>query len=108
MKLLLVSFVLLLISMVVGHAQNLEIPQKEFTLAFSNETVVLTCGENKKVEIHILKSKAYQKSKLKMGLSSSLPPGLSLSFDPEKGSVDATQAPIQPAPKPFQDNILLS
>ena len=67
-------FIVMLISAsVVGYAQQVEIPQKEFALSISDEMVTLARGENKKVDIRILKSKSYQKGKMKMGLSSSLP-----------------------------------
>jgi uncharacterized membrane protein len=92
MKFMLVSIILA--ASITGLAQSLEIPQKEFSIDFPKETIVLKRGENKKIEIRILKSKAYQKGKMQMGLSSSLPPGISISFDPEKGNVDLTQATI--------------
>jgi uncharacterized membrane protein len=76
------------------YAQQLDIPQKEFTLALESESVTLSRGENKKVEVRILKSKSYQKSKVQMGLSSGLPFGITLSFDPEKGNVDTTSATV--------------
>jgi len=93
-------FVFLLISAsVVSYAQQVEIPQKEFTLSLSEETVTLARGENKKIDIRILKSKGYQKSKMKMGLSSSLPAGITLSFDPDKGDSDLSQATITALPE---------
>ena len=48
--------------------QQLDIPQKEFTLALGeSESVTLSRGENKKIEVRILKSKSYQKGKVQMG-----------------------------------------
>ena len=89
-------FTLLLVTAsVVGYCQQVEIPAKEFTLALSQETVTLARGENKTVEVRILKSKAYQKSKMKMGLSSALPAGVTLTFDPDKGDGDLCQATIR-------------
>ena len=76
------------------YAQQVDIPQKEFGLALESESVTLSRGENKKVEVRILKSKSYQKSKVQMGLSSGLPSGITLSFDPEKGNVDASSATV--------------
>jgi uncharacterized membrane protein len=81
-----------------SNAQSVDIPQKEFTVSLSEETLNLARGENKKVDIRILKSKAYQKGKMKMGLSSSLPAGITLSFDPENGSADVTQATVTALP----------
>src|SRR6186713_3079612 len=88
-------FVLLLAAAsVCSYAQQVEIPQKEFAVSLSEETVTLARGENKSVDVRILKSKAYQKGKVKMGLSSSLPAGVTLSFDPESGSADLSRATI--------------
>lgn len=81
-----------------ANAQSVDIPQKEFTVSLSDETLNLARGENKKVDIRILKSKAYQKGKMKMGLSSSLPAGVTLAFDPENGNADVTQATITALP----------
>jgi uncharacterized membrane protein len=93
-------FIVMLISAtIVGYSQQVEIPQKEFALSLSDETVTLARGENKKVDIRILKSKSYQKGKMKMGLSSSLPAGVTLSFDPEKGEGDLSQATITALPE---------
>jgi uncharacterized membrane protein len=77
-----------------GYAQNIDIPQKEFALSLESESITLARGENKKIEVRILKSKSYQKSKVQLGLSSGLPSGLTLSFDPAKGNVDAATATV--------------
>lgn len=76
------------------YAQQLDIPQKEFALSLESESVTLSRGENKKIEVRILKSKSYQKTKVHMGLSSGLPSGITLAFDPEKGNVDASSATV--------------
>ena len=91
--------VMLISASIVSYAQQVEMPQKEFTLSLSEETVILARGENKKIDIRILKSKAYQKGKMKMGLSSSLPNGIMLSFDPENGDSDSSQATITALPE---------
>jgi hypothetical protein len=74
--------------------QNLEIPQNEFALSLSTEELVLSRGEKGELEILILKSKNYQKSKTKMGVSSSLPKGVTITFNPGKGTFDSTQANV--------------
>ena len=87
------SFGLLVIGLAVS-AQNLEIPQKEFIIYCCKEQLELSRGENKQLDINILKSRGYQKSKTKMGLSSSLPKGVAITFDPDKGNFDSTKANI--------------
>ena len=82
-----------------GYCQQVEIPAKEFALSLSDETVTLARGENKTVEVRILKSKGYQKAKMKMGVSSSLPSGVTLTFDPDKGEGDLSRATITALPE---------
>jgi uncharacterized membrane protein len=92
-------FIVMLISAsFVGYAQQVEIPQKEFAISLSDEMVTLARGENKKVDVRILKSKSFQKGKMKMGLSSSLPAGVTLSFDPDHGEGDLSHATITALP----------
>ena len=84
---------LMLVALAVS-GQNLEIPQNEFALSFSKEQLELSRGEKAELEILILKSKSYQKSKAKMGVSSSLPKGVTITFSPDKGTFDSTIANI--------------
>ena len=87
------SFMLLAATLAVS-AQNLEIPQKEFTIYFSKDRMELSRGEDSQLDVLILKSKAYRKSKTKMGISSSLPKGVAVIFEPDNGSFDSTKANI--------------
>ena len=84
----------LLVAALTVCAQNLEIPQNEFTISFSKNQLELSRGENSQLDVVILKSKSYVKSKIKMGISSSLPKGVAITFDPDKGNFDSTKANI--------------
>ena len=77
------SFMLLAATLAVS-AQNLEIPQKEFTLYFSKDRMELSRGEDSQLDVLLLKSTGYRKSKTKMGISSSLPKGVAVSSMNEK------------------------
>ena len=88
------SFGLLVVGLAVS-AQNLEIPQKEFTISCCKDQLELSRGENKQLDIIILKSRGYQKSKTTMGISSSLPKGVAITFDPDKGNFDTTTVTIR-------------
>src|SRR5688572_28401399 len=90
--------------------QNLEIPQNEFALSFSKEQLELSRGEKGELEIVILKSKSYQKSKAKMGISSSLPQGVTITFSHDKGTFDSTLAnvSIQADAVPGQYTLILN
>ena len=90
-----ITFSLLLLLIVsAATGQNLKIPQNEFALSFSKEQLELSRGEKGELEILILKSKSYKKSKAKMGVSSSLPKGVTITFDPDKGTFDSAKANI--------------
>jgi uncharacterized membrane protein len=105
-----ILLIVILMGSISSYAQQIDIPQKEFTLALESASIALSPGENKKIEVRILKSKGYQKGKVQMGLSSALPAGVSLSFDPEKGNIDSTTATItvQPQASPGQYAIIVN
>lgn len=75
-------------------SQNPDIPQKEFELSLSQGAIQVSRGESKQIKITILKSKRYVKNNVVMGLSSSLPEGLSISFSPDKGDFEVTEATV--------------
>ena len=107
------KFIFLLSLMLVAltvSGQNLEIPQNEFTLYFSEQQLEVSRGEKAELEILILKSKSYQKSKVKMGVSSSLPAGVTITFSPDKGTFESTQAnvSIQADATPGQYTLILN
>jgi hypothetical protein len=88
---------LLLLLLLVGSTvsgQNPEIPQNEFAVSFSKVQLELSRGDKGELEILILKSKSYQKKKAKMGISSGLPKGVTITFDPDKGVFDSSKANI--------------
>lgn len=87
------SFALLVVALT-AQAQNLEIPQKEFTISCSKDQLELSRGDNEQIDVRVTKSRGYQKSKTKMGISSSLPNGVVITYDPDKGNFDSTKATI--------------
>lgn len=84
----------LLLAAFVGRAQNLEIPQKEFSLSFSTYKLELLRGDSSQLDIGVIKSKSYRQNKVKMGISSSVPKGVTIGFSPEKGNFDFTKATV--------------
>jgi hypothetical protein len=85
----------------IGNAQVVEIPEKEFVVSLSEETLNIARWETKKIDVRILKSKAYRKGKMKMGISSSLPAGIKMTFNPEIGNADVVEATITALPEAF-------
>jgi hypothetical protein len=101
---------LLMLLALTASGQDLEIPENEFVLSFSKEQLELSRGENEELEILILKSKGYQKSKAKMGVSSNLPKGVTITFSPDRGTFDSTRAnvSIQADAAPGQYMVILN
>ncbi len=87
-------FLALVTASLVVSGQNLEIPKNEFSISFSKDQLELSRGENDQLDIGILKSRGYQDSKIKMGISSSVPKDVSIAFDPNQGTFDFTKASI--------------
>ena len=87
--------VLFLVSVsLLGYAQH-QAPSKEFAIVLSPENIDISSNETKEVEIRILRSKSYLKSSASLGLSSSLPQGIEVSFSPETGNFETAKVFIK-------------
>lgn len=95
-KLLLVVFVISLAA-VSGTAQEKTAPRTEYTVSLSENIVKLAPGETKKLTVSILKSKSYARSKATLGLSSTLPDGITVTFEPAEGMFESSVASIAAA-----------
>lgn len=91
------------------RSQNLSIPQKEFYVS-ADDSVNIEKGSFKKLNIWILRSKSFAKTNVKMSLSSSLPEGVLLNFQPARGHFDFCEATISinPETKPGTYLIVVS
>ena len=86
---------LILVSIsLLGYAQP-QTPPKEFAIVLSPEKVDISSNETKEVEIRILRSKSYLKGTVTLGLSSSLPQGIEVSFSPETGNFETAKVIIK-------------
>lgn len=86
MKHVLTIFTVMLVS--VASAQTQEVPRTEYNFVIASNEVELVAGATKEIDFTILRSKQYTKSKAKLGLSSSLPQGLSISYEPSEGVIE--------------------
>lgn len=93
-KLLLVAFVISLAASTTGMAQEKTVPRSEYTVSLSEHVVKLAPGETKKLTVSILKSKSYARSKATLGLSSTLPDGVTVTFEPAEGMFESSIASI--------------
>lgn len=58
-----------------------EIPKKEFTISVSDKNIALQPGESKKYFVTLNRSKSYKKTAIDLLIDSSLPEGVSISFE---------------------------
>jgi hypothetical protein len=90
-------FLLFFISLVttqLSFAQEATAPGKEYAITLSTHAISLAPGESKQVQVLINRSKTFLKGQVELGLSSSLPEGVTISFEPAKGQFDSSVATI--------------
>ena len=85
--------IILLATSTLGYGQT-QAPKKEFAITLSQDKIQLSPNETREVQITISRSRSYLKSSAVMGLSSSLPKGIEVSFSPDKGTFETTTLQI--------------
>lgn len=75
------------------HAQQTA-PRTEYAVALSEDAITLKPGESKTITLTLLKSKQYSKGKVALAFSSSIPQGLTVSYDPAEGVIDSTTVTV--------------
>jgi hypothetical protein len=75
------------------------LPRTEFTIDLSESTLTIKPGESKQVTISIARSKYFAKEKAILGLQSSLPQGITISYEPKEGNFETSVATITVAPE---------
>lgn len=91
-KLFFLSIVLVAATFTVGSAQEKTAPRTEYSVSLSESVITLKPGETKQVTVLLAKSKSYARSTAKLGLSSSLPAGVTLAYEPVEGKFDSSVA----------------
>lgn len=79
MKKLALIFTVALLSSLATIAQD--IPKKEFTISVSDTNITLQPGETKKYSVTLNRSKSYTKTEIDLLIDSSLPEGVTVSFE---------------------------
>lgn len=74
-----------------------ELPRTEFTINLSESNLTIKPGESKQVTVSIARSKYFAKEKAILGLQSSLPQGVTISYDPKEGNFETSVATISVA-----------
>jgi uncharacterized membrane protein len=97
MKNFIATLTLAIATIMVSVAQEKPAPRTEYTVELSSSTLEIKPGETKDVTISLNRSKAYSKSKATLGISSSLPEGVTVTFEPAEGVVESSIAKISVA-----------
>jgi hypothetical protein len=92
-KLLTLAFFALGISLF-AQAQDNVAPRKEYSVSLSENIIKIAPGETKQITMSLLRSKDFSRSKANLGLSSSLPAGITLSYEPAEGVLESSVATI--------------
>lgn len=72
-------------------------PRTEFAIQLSKNALEVKAGTTTEINVNILRSKTYTKSKAKLGFSSKLPEGITASFEPAEGMFETSVATISVA-----------
>lgn len=88
MKKYLLTIVLAAAAMTASVAQEKTAPRTEFTVELSTTSLEVKAGETKELTLTLNRSKQYSKSKATLGLSSGLPQGVTVTFEPTDGVLE--------------------
>lgn len=91
------KFILILVLSAIactGFAQEKIIPRTEFAIDLSVSTMEALPGQIKNVEVNLNRSKSYSKSNATLGISSGLPQGVTVNFEPSEGVINSSVAKI--------------
>lgn len=88
MKKYILAMALAVAAFTASVAQEKTAPRTEFTVELSTSSLEIKAGETKELTLTLNRSKQYSKSKATLGLSSGLPEGVTITFEPTEGVVD--------------------
>lgn len=80
-------------------AQDKAAPRTEYSVSLSENKIQVKPGESKEITVSILRSKSFAKSEAKLGLSSGLPEGITVTYANAEGMFDSTVATITASPE---------
>lgn len=91
-NLIIISIVLVAATFTVGYAQEKAAPRTEYSVSLSESVITLRPGETKQMTVSLAKSKSYARLTAKLALSSSLPAGVTLAYEPAEGVFESSVA----------------
>ena len=98
MKNLLLSVIASVAVTLTVSAQDKVAPRTEYSVSVSENKLQVKPGESKALTVSILRSKSFSKAEAKLGLSSGLPEGVTVSFEPAEGMFESSVATITVGP----------
>ncbi len=107
MKTLLLVLILGILGTSEIFGQEKTAPRTEFTVDLSSSKLEIKPGNNVDVTITLNRSKGYSKSKAVLGLSSGLPDGVTVTFEPSEGVLESSVARISVAETTKPGNYML-
>lgn len=78
-------------------AQEKVAPRTEYSVSLSENKIQVKPGESKEITVSILRSKSFAKSEAKLGLSSALPEGVTVTYSTEEGLFESSVAKVSVA-----------
>ena len=96
MKTLITLSFLFIVALTFGQAKT-ELPNKEFTIQLSESSLTIKPGETKQVNVLLNRSMYFAKEKATLGFLSSLPQGITITYEPKEGNFDSSIATITAA-----------
>lgn len=90
MKKYILTIVLAAAAITASVAQEKTAPRTEFTIELSTSSLEVRAGETKELTLTLNRSKQYSKSKATLGLSSGLPQGVTITFEPTDGVLESS------------------
>jgi hypothetical protein len=84
---------LLMIALLIAN-QLVWAQQSEFTIELSTAEMEVKPGESRDVNVNLTRSRGYTKSKAKLGVSSTLPKGITIKYAPADGLINASIATV--------------
>ena len=77
-----------------AQAQEKAAPRSEYIVELSSASLEVNRGESKDVTVTFVRSKSFAKSKATLGLSSALPQGVTVTFEPAQDVAESSVAKI--------------
>jgi hypothetical protein len=90
-------FLFFVLTVSVSH-QLLAQKETDFAINLSASEIEVKAGESREMTINLTRSRGYNKAKAKLGVSSTLPKGVTVNYEPQDGLIHASVIKISVEP----------